>query len=181
MPASYWVSRKMDEISNIIAACSGLFIEATTSKSFAVIGDTLPINFFINKRNNNAVSLTNIQLDNFDTTINQSLAVNTNVSILKQLPVAQDKPLSQPYWLVSPSEKGYFTVANQQLIGKAENDAAYQTVFHFTVNGYPVQITKPVQYKNVDPIKGEVYEPLMVIAPFFGFCLTGYCAAQCAS
>ena len=93
MPASYWVSRKMDEISNIIAACSGLFIEATTNKPFAVIGDTLPINFFINKRNNNAVSLTNIQLDKFDTTINQSLAVNTNVSILKQLPVAQDKPL----------------------------------------------------------------------------------------
>ena len=122
----------MEEVSNIIAACSGLFIEATTNKPFAVTGDILPINFFINKRNNNTVSLTNIQLDQFDTTINKPLATNTNVNITKQLPVAQDKPLSQPYWLVSPSQKGYFNVANQQLIGKAENDAAYQAVFHFT-------------------------------------------------
>jgi LmbE family N-acetylglucosaminyl deacetylase len=166
MPAGYWVNKKMDEISNIIAACSGLFIEATTNKPFAVIGDTLPINFFVNKRNGNAVSLTHIQLDNFDTTINQPFATNINVNVVKQLPVAQDKPLSQPYWLVSPSQKGYFSVANQQLIGKAENDAAYQAVFHFSIDGYPLEITKPVQYKFTDAIKGEEYEPLVVIAPF---------------
>jgi len=166
MPAGYWVNRKMEEVSNIIAACSGLFVEATTNKPFAVTGDVLPINFFINKRNNNAVSLNNIQLDQFDTTISQPLATNINVTITKQLTVAQDKPLSQPYWLVNPSQKGYFEVSNQQLIGKAENDAAYNAVFHFTVNGYPLQLTRPVQYKYSDPIKGEEYEPLIVIAPF---------------
>ncbi|TKK71455.1 PIG-L family deacetylase [Ilyomonas limi] len=166
MPASYWVYKKMDEVSNIIVACSGLFIEATTNKPFAVIGDTLPIQFFIDKRNNNSVSLTSIQLDNFDTTISRPLATNTNVNIIKQLPVAQSKPLSQPYWLVNPSQKGYFEVADQQLIGKAENNAAYEVTFHFLVNGYPLQITKPVQYKFTDAIKGEQYEPLVVIAPF---------------
>lgn len=166
MPPGYWINKKMDEISNIIVACSGLFIEATTSKPFAVIGEVLPVNFFIDKRNNDAVSLTRIQIDAFDTTVNQPLATNTNVNITKQLPVTPNKPLSQPYWLEAPSEKGYFTVANQQLIGKAENDAAYQAVFHLTVNGYPLQITKPVQYKYTDAIKGEQYEPLAVIAPF---------------
>ena len=166
LPASYWVNKKMEEVSNIIAGCSGLFIEATTNKPFAVTGDILPINFFINKRNNNTISLTNIQLDKFDTTINIPLATNANVSITKQLPVAQDKPLSQPYWLVSPSQIGYFSVADQQLIGKAENDAAYQAVFHFTINGYPLQLTAPVEYKFTDAVKGEQYEPLVVIAPF---------------
>src|SRR3954454_23757377 len=95
MSASYWVNKKMEEVSHIIADCSGLFIEATTNKPFAVSGDVLPINFFINKRNDNTISLANIQLDKFDTTINQSLATNVNVSISKQLQVAQDKPLSQ--------------------------------------------------------------------------------------
>ena len=166
MPASYWVNRKLEEVSNIIADCSGLFIEATTNKPFAVTGDILPINFVINKRNNNSVSLADIQLDKFDTTINKPLATNDNVTITKQLPVAQDKPLSQPYWLVSPSQKGYFNVADQQLIGKAENDAAYQAVFHFTINGYPLQLTRPVEYKFTDAVKGEEYEPLVVIAPF---------------
>src|SRR4051794_5690816 len=101
MPASYWVNKKMEEVSNIIAACSGLFIEATTNKPSAVTGDILPVNFSINKRNNNAISLASIQLDHFDTAVNKPLATNTNLNITKQLPVAQDKPLSQPYWLVS--------------------------------------------------------------------------------
>ncbi len=166
MPASYWINKKLDELGNIIAACSGLFIEATTNKPFAVAGDTLPINLFINKRNNNEVSLIHIQLDRFDTTIRQPLVTNTNMSITKKLVVAPDKPLSQPYWLVSPAQKGYFAVDSQQLIGKAENDAAYQAVFHFTINGYPLQLEQPVQYKFTDAIKGEEYEPLVVIAPF---------------
>ena len=166
MPAGYWVAKKKEEVANLIAACSGLFVEATTTKSFAVTGDILPVTLFINKRNSNTVSLNSVQLDQFDSTINKALSPNINMSVAKQMLVAQDKPLTQPYWLVNPSQKGYFEVKDQQLIGKAQNDAAYQAIFHFTVNGYPLQVTKPVLYKYTDAIKGEEYEPLVVVAPF---------------
>ena len=165
MPGNYWVSKKLEEVNNLIAACSGLFVEAVTNKAFAITGDTLSLNFFINKRNSNTISLTGVQLDRFDTTFNKPLTTNSNYSINKLLPVEKDKLLSQPYWLASVSGKGSFAVKDQQMIGKAENDAAYVAIFKFDINGVPFRFERPVQYKYTDAIRGEVYEPLTVIAP----------------
>ncbi len=165
MPRSYWISKKLEETDNLIAACSGLFAEAVTDKPFAITGDTLAINYTVNKRNNTTASLTHLWLEKFDTTLNQLLSTNINFNITRPLPVEKSKPLSQPYWLVNASQKGSFTVNDQQLIGKAENDAAYTAVFSFTINGTAIKLTRPVQYKYTDPVKGEVYEPLTVIAP----------------
>jgi len=45
MPSSYWIKQKLNELSNIIIECSGIFAEATANTEYAVTDGNLDINF----------------------------------------------------------------------------------------------------------------------------------------
>ena len=168
---SAWVTKKMEEVKHLIMACSGLFFEATTEEEYAVLGEKMGVNFFVNKRNNVNILLEHIWINNsvndaFDTLFHSPLPSNGNISFNKVFTVENSKKLSQPYWLANKQDKiGSFNVEDQQLIGQDENKAAYSVDFSFSINGVIFTDQKPVQYKYVDPVKGELYQPYIVITP----------------
>lgn len=164
MADSYWRTKKLDEIKNIIFACSGLVAEATTTNEYTVPGNNFSVQLLINKRNNANIILKNINILSFDSSCNASLAQNQNIIITKNL--SAKAKATQPYWLVKPLQGGSFDVDDQSLIGKPENSADFNATFIFSVEGMDFTITKPVQYKFTDPVKGELYEPFRVINPF---------------
>src|SRR5580700_7025880 len=45
LPDSYWKSQKQNEVADLIADCSGLWLEAVVRGPYAVRGDSLPITF----------------------------------------------------------------------------------------------------------------------------------------
>ncbi len=160
---AFWRNIKLEEIKQLIAQSSGLFAEATTGNEYAVQGDSLKIQFFVNIRNVVNATLKKISLEQVDSTFNLPLEANVNHSFNKTIYVAQTKSISQPYWITGKNVNGSFTVNDQQLIGKAENDAAYTA--HFTIDFFGTKLTfeKPVKYKTTDPVKGELYQPLRVV------------------
>ena len=168
LPDSYWRNKKLDEVQQVIINCSGLFAEATTADAYAVEGDSLHVQFFVNKRNNTNVALKEINFPSYNWAQQKNLNTNENFSTLATIYVPVDQPLSQPYWLQKPLQQGSFDVTDPQLIGKAENDAAYTAGFIFTINGEDFTVTKPLQNKFTDPVKGEVYEPLLVVPAITG-------------
>ncbi len=163
LPAGNWRNKKLAETQDLIEACSALFSEATTAQENVAQGDVLNVNFFFNKRKEANVVVKNIQLENFDTIVNASLSVNNNFTFNRVLPVAADKKLSQPYWLEYPKEEGQFVIKDQLLIGKAENDPSFEAWYTVSIEGEDFTIRRPVQYKVVDPAKGELYQPLAVL------------------
>ncbi len=165
LPADYWRDKKLDELKNIIIASSGIFAEDFSDKEFAVQGDSLRVNFFMNKRSEGNVVIKQIQFPNFDSSLNNNLATNKNYYFSKTFFVPADQPVSQPYWLVKPLQGVSFDVSEQTLIGKPQNDAAFSATFIFSINGEDFSIKKSLQYKFTDPVKGEVYEPLFVVPP----------------
>ena len=78
-----------------------------------------------------------------------------------KLPVTQ--AISQPYWLVQPKTEGMFVVNDQTLIGKAENDPVFTAACKVIIEGQPFTFIVPVNYKYVDPIKGDVFQPVVVV------------------
>lgn len=162
LPASQWRNKKMQEVQNIIEACSGLFIEATIQQEYVVQGDSLRANFFLNNRKGVNASLKKIVMEGMDTILNSNLHSNTNFSFNKTFYVNENKALTQPYWLQGPQQKGMFVVDNQQLIGNAETRPAYEINFTVNIEGVNFIIPKSIQYKYVDPVKGELYQPLQV-------------------
>src|SRR6478735_9795826 len=166
LPDNYWKNKKLAEVKQLLIECSGIYAEATTNAEFAVQQQKFNVQFFINKRLNADVSLKSVQLLSFDSSVNTDLSANTNLGFSHSFIVDDNTPVTQPYWLQYGIDSiGSFKVKDQQLIGKPQNDAAYNAAFTFSVNGIDITINKPVQYKFTDPVKGEMYEPFIVINP----------------
>lgn len=162
---NYWKTQKLEEIQHLIEMCSGLFMEATSPGELAVQGDTMRVNISLNNRSGVAVTLNRVSLDVMDSTLNKPLETNRNLNFSKSFYVFNNKPVSQPYWLEHKMSDGSFTVNDQLLIGKPENNAAYEAKFEVTIEGLRLTFTKPVMYKHTDPVKGEQYQPLVVVPP----------------
>ncbi len=166
-----WWQQKKAELEQLIIDCSSIFAEATTSVEYAIPGEKLAVSFLVNKRNNVPIQLDQILLNtaaekSFDTSVQLRLAQNANWAFVKSFVVAPGKPFSQPYWLAKPLvDIGNFSVDDFQQVGKAESDPAFTAQFVFSMSGISFMVERPVQYKYVDPVRGEVYQPLNVIAP----------------
>jgi LmbE family N-acetylglucosaminyl deacetylase len=163
LPEGNWRDKKLGEVENIIVECSALFAEATSSQSQVVQGGTLGIDFVLNKREDIDASLKKVSVGNFDSSFTTPLATNQNFSFRRTIPVAVDKKISQPYWLVYPLKGGTFDVRDQTLIGKAWNDPSFEASFTVTIDGEDFVIQRPVQYRYIDPVKGDTYEPIPVL------------------
>lgn len=187
----YWKKKKLEEVQQLIEACAGLWLEASTSQEFAVTGDSLRLNINVINRTNTAVTVKRIQLDSsfitaiqdsiktqmsyydqalkkemaeqpyfIDTVLNKILTANQPVTVLRKILVRRKE--TEPYWISKPMSTGTFTVDNQLLIGMAENNPVYTVKFSITIEGEEFLFEKPVQYKFTDPVKGELYQKLVV-------------------
>lgn len=163
LPESYWRTQKMAEVQQLIERCSGLFLEVAATSEFVVQGDTLRVNVVANNRSGVNARLVKVTVEAFDSTFNKDLAANTNLIFSKPIYVFANKLVTQPYWLQHKMTEGSFTVNDQALIGRPESVPSYQASFELTVEGASFTIVKPVQYKFTDPVKGELYRPLLVV------------------
>ncbi len=164
LPDGYWKTQKQQELVNLIENCSGFFFEATASSQFAVQGDSMKLTLTANNRLGIAATSVVVKVSDVSATLD-SLKVNTNVVKFVPVAVEDDAKLSQPYWLEHTMEKGSFNVTDQQLIGRAENEPL-TAAFNINIDGANFEFKKPIRYKFTDPVKGEIYQPVVIVPPF---------------
>ena len=160
---SVWRDKKLNDVQHVIELCSGFYADATATQQSIAQGDNLRIALFLNSRKSSNIIVKRVQLENFDSSFNTSLSANQNFSFNKNISVADNKPISQPYWLVNPKTEGMFDVTDYKLIGKAENDPSFEVTYTVNIEGVDFLVKRPVQYKYVDPAKGELFEPIAVL------------------
>lgn len=165
LPDGYWKGQKMKETKDLIEQCSGLFITATTNVHYAVQTDSIRMNFLVNDRLGVNAVLKEVKVDAFDSSFNKTLSKNSNFSFSKTLYVPPGKMPTQPYWLYSKKEDGYYNVKDQQKIGQADVDPSFSASIRLSIDGTDFNFSVPVRYKYTDPVRGELYEPLVVVPP----------------
>lgn len=165
LPDSYWKTQKQNEVYTLIAQCSGLFLDATTTEQFAVQTDSIRINFSFNNRLGTDIVLQKVQVDNFDSAFTRKLEKNKNLNFSKTMYIPADKPITQPYWLEKKMAEGYFNVTDQLRIGQPDIDPAYFAFIGVKIYGEHFTFIRPVRYKFTDPVKGELYQPLVTVPP----------------
>ncbi|MET0464850.1 MAG: PIG-L family deacetylase [Chitinophagaceae bacterium] len=163
LPDGYWRIQKLKEVQELIAQCSGLFLEATTTEQFAVQTDSIRINIAVNNREGVQAVLQTASVEAFDTTVRLSLPKNRNITLGRKVFVSPSHKITQPYWLVNKMEEGYFNVNDQSLIGQPDVQPAYTMIALITIEGQEFRFERPVKYKFTDPVKGELYEPLVIV------------------
>lgn len=163
LPAGFWKQKKLDATSELIAECSGIFAEASASDEQLIAGGNARVALSVIARNNVPLTLEKISINHFDSSMSLSLAINKSYSFIHQMQVPDEVGITQPYWLKAPLDQGSFDVTDQQMIGKAQNDAAFISSFTFKIYGQDITVKKPVQYEYTDPTRGELHEPVAVI------------------
>lgn len=163
LPSSVWKTYKLNEIKSLVQDCAGLFMEATSTQQQVFPGKNLPMQFSMNQRTHVPVHLGLVQLPGRDSVFNKNIGVNQNLVWDHNYSIPLTQSISQPYWLVSPKTEGMFVVNDQQLIGQPENDPAFTCKLNVTIENQLFEFQIPVQYKYVDPTKGEVHQPIAVV------------------
>lgn len=177
----YWRNNKLQEIKDLIVACSGLFAESVANAEYVVQGENLQFNVNLNNRLGLKLSLNKIEVYNADELMQKKFPIKTNhfkkssfdssfqISLEKNknviIPIKINaiKGNSQPYWLSNEMKSGNFEVFDQRYIGMAENNATFTSVFSLNIEGTELSIERPLQYKHTDPVKGELYEPFVCL------------------
>jgi len=165
LPDGYWKTQKLKETEQLVLACAGLWMEAYSTSAETVPGKPLQASVQLINNSHVPVRLQSIQLQNKDTTLNKQLEFDQLVSIPQMITVPANTALSQPYWLAAPHPVGMYMIADQQLVGRPENIPALQATIHLEIDGQAFTVQRPLQYKHTDPVKGEVYEPLVIAPP----------------
>ncbi|MDF2456965.1 MAG: hypothetical protein K0R51_2958 [Cytophagaceae bacterium] len=158
-----WKKEKLKETENLLFACSGLWIEAFASDYIAIPGNDVVTTVQIVNRNKNQLTLNAIRFINQDSTLSLALKANELYTFKHTGKLPLNIAYSNPYWLNERHSNGLYTVRDQWLVGKAENDPLVTVSFQLTIQDLPFTLTRPVVYKYTDPVKGEIYRPLEVL------------------
>ncbi len=158
-----WKQVKLSETKNLIAACSGLWLEVLASTSSAALGDSVEVNVLAVNRSDVAVKLNALQLNGMkisaEKNLEQSILFSENYALKTD---EKNQSISQPYWLQNARSNGMFDVKNQLLIGNAQNAPALSVAYELNISGKHFSFEIPVQFKVVDPAKGEIYQPFVL-------------------
>ena len=92
-----------------------------------------------------------------DTLVTKDLAPN----------LPKDLAYSQPYYLRKPATLGTFSVEDQPLIGRPENPPLFPVEVALKIAGEELRYTVDTKYRTVDPVAGEVRQPLVIAPPVF--------------
>ncbi len=163
LPASYWRTRKLTELKQILSQASGLFIDTWTSQPFAVQTDSIKLNISINNRLGTPVTLKNITVDGWKKNEPVALEKNHNYNFSTTLYVPMDKKITQPFWLREKMEEGRFTITDPTLVGVPDVEPAYLAKITVSFSGKDCTYEQPLKYRRTDPVKGELYDPLYII------------------
>ncbi|MBC7872687.1 MAG: PIG-L family deacetylase, partial [Ferruginibacter sp.] len=166
LPTGYWQNKKLEEIKQLVQQCSGLFVDATTAEQFAIVTDSIRVNFSFNNRLGvNAVlkKVTISTAGSVDSSLNQPLVKNRNLNYSKTFFIPSKTLITQPYWLQNKMEEGYYNISDKTVIGRPDVELSIVLSVDMNIEGTDLQFTKPVKYKFTDPVKGELYQPLVVV------------------
>lgn len=166
LPEGYWRTQKLQETEQLILACAGIWAEAYSGSEIVVPGQPVQGSVQLICNSNVPVKVQDMTYAGKAVKVNDpELAFNTLRTFPLELTVPENTPETQPYWLSSPHPIGEYTINDPMMVGYPENKPALTAVIRLQINGEELTITRPVQYKHTDPVKGEVYAPLVVAPP----------------
>ncbi|MFB6457938.1 PIG-L family deacetylase [Chitinophaga sp. Hz27] len=169
LPEGYWKNQKLKETEQLILACAGIWAEAYSNNPVVVPGRPMTASVQVINRGNIPVTLKNITLPGKgDNNVGQQLPFNNLYNLNTTLDVPANIPVSQPYWLIGAHPLGTYNIENPLLVGNPENTPALQASIQLQIGGQDFIIQRPFQYKFTDPVKGELYEPLVIAPPVIG-------------
>ncbi|WP_212004292.1 PIG-L family deacetylase [Chitinophaga sp. HK235] len=166
LPEGYWRNQKLKETEQLIYACAGVWAEAYSTSPSVVPGYSMEATVQLINRGHVPVNLRKVDLPGKSDAIGaRELAYNKFNSISHTLTVPAETKISQPYWLSESHPLGTYEIPDPLQVGNPENVPPLVARIHLEIGGQEFLLQRPLQYKYTDPVKGELYEPLVIAPP----------------
>ena len=161
----HWATIKSSAIVEIIAACSGLYLEAVAQNQESTPGSTVKLKLEAINRSIIPMQLISVTTMPEQKITLQNTALNNNILKLVNLDLQLPPTLeySQPYWLKEKGTVGMYTVSEQKNIGNADIIREAKVVFNILIEGVKIPFERLVVYKYTDNVKGEMYNYLDIV------------------
>lgn len=159
----YFKSRKIKELEQLITDCLGLWMAAYSFTENYASGDSIHVTFqsICRATADVRIELRDSRIEKGDT----ALTLETQKIFNRKLILKGSDTLTQPYWLYKPHSKGLFYIQDSSLTENAWNRPAISLPVTCTIGTTRLLLQVPVQYKLTDPVRGEVYRPLVIQPP----------------
>ncbi len=162
--------RKHHELLEAIALTSGLWLDATSDRYAVMPGGTIKFTATALNREDVPFELESVDI----TAAAQTFAANAAKGALPRnvartatvsATIPADQMYSQPYWLREPKQGATYTVANQLQIGLPEEGPLFQAHFRLRSGQRELELFRPVVFRYVDHVQGELTRPIVVEPP----------------
>lgn len=161
----HWTTLKSAAIKEIIAACSGLYLEAVAQNQETTPGSIVKVKLEATNRSSIPMQLRSVTTLPEQKNTPQNILLNPNIlkniNLDLQLPVSID--YTQPYWLKENGTIGMYAVEDQNKIGIPDIIREVKVVFNMQINGIDIPFERTVVYKYNDGVKGEMYNYLDIV------------------
>ncbi|MES2628615.1 MAG: PIG-L family deacetylase, partial [Bacteroidota bacterium] len=132
----HWKRVKLEEVDQLILACSGIYFEATSAATELTPGSKFEINIEGINRSAVPVVLKEILVnDNRDSVWNKSLDNNQLFTAKRTVTLPSSFPVSQPNWLAMKEEKGIYAPKDTLKVDAPEIAPDLTITFVFDVSG----------------------------------------------
>jgi LmbE family N-acetylglucosaminyl deacetylase len=161
--------RKLEELDEALAPCSGLWLDATADRYAAAPGSTVNVELEAINRSTFPVTWAGYSLISAGGDVSghnaNSLATNQPKRVMAAWPVPADQPYSQPYWLRKAHAGDTYEIEDQRSIGMADTQPVLTAEFKLKIQDIGFTLRRPVRYRYVDPTEGELTRSLVVVPP----------------
>ncbi|HTE00509.1 MAG TPA: PIG-L family deacetylase [Mucilaginibacter sp.] len=157
----FWHLQKTKELSDLIAACAGLWFESYAPEQAYALHDSIDIRSQVIARYNDRVKISAVDGLHFE---NGGKVIPGNDLQTFNSRIYAGK-ISQPYWLEKPHTIGSYTIDDERMVGNPENPDLPKVDYEFIIEGRSVHFQRQLVYKYVDPAKGEIYQPVQIAPP----------------
>ena len=146
--------RKLAELDETAGLLCGLWLDAAADRQAVVPGSSL------------RVTTTVLNRSQFPLADQQGpLAYNAPRSAAISVPVEENHPISQPFWLRNPKKAGLYDVPGLDLRGVADNPPDLTVPFRIRAGDQDLEFLRPVVFRKVDRVLGEVTRPVLIVPP----------------
>ncbi len=169
VPDAHWRAVKLAELEQVMAACAGLYLEATVEQPAARPGETVKVKLSALGRSPSAVLLTGAAVDAGDGStpappLDATLVADGAQAIELGVAVPADL-LTRPHWLVERPTSALYAIPEQTERDRPDTPAALSARFNVTIGGVPLQFRVPVQFTRTDAVLGERRHDLEILPP----------------
>ncbi len=163
LPPNQWKEQKLNELTELIAGCAGLFLEASSPSWSVTPGGKVKLNVVALNRSGAQLRLESVKVLSASATPAANLERSKPTQLELNVEVAPDAELSTPYWLEEAPGKGTWTISDKRPIGAAELPSVFTVEFKLSSGASSFTLRRPAYFKWTDPTVGERYRPIEVL------------------